>query len=207
MGSVFGKTSDYESPKFKLLSKTDNYEIRSYSETIAIDGPTSQSNDGNGFGNLAKYIGVGSTPYNENREAISMTTPVVTYNTQNNNNNDNDNNTNTRMQFILPSKLENPPNPLNKALQIIHRESAIFAVTTFSGLINHQESIEKKDEFIELLKKDKIAIIEPIEWEFWRFNPPWTVPWLRTNEIAVKLDKNAYEKNEDKSDEQNRCKM
>ena len=194
MGSVFGKTGDYEQPSFELISKTDQYEIRSYSECIAIDGPTQVNNDGSGFGNLAKYIGVGSTPYNDKQEAISMTAPVVTYNTESD---DAKNNDNTRMQFILPSKLSNPPNPLNKNLEIKHREPTIFAVMTFSGLINHQESVDKMKELVEILKKDKVSMIEPIEWEFWRFNPPWTVPWLRTNEIAIKLDKSVFDQDED----------
>eukprot|EP00486_Rosalina_sp_Unknown_P001687 CAMPEP_0201567118 /NCGR_PEP_ID=MMETSP0190_2-20130828/7428_1 /ASSEMBLY_ACC=CAM_ASM_000263 /TAXON_ID=37353 /ORGANISM="Rosalina sp." /LENGTH=66 /DNA_ID=CAMNT_0047986707 /DNA_START=495 /DNA_END=695 /DNA_ORIENTATION=+ len=64
-------------------------------------------------------------------------------------------------------------------------------------------------ELVETLKKDKIAMIEPIEWEFWRFNPPWTVPWLRTNEIAVKLDKSAFdtEENENKNEDAQQSKM
>eukprot|EP00494_Astrolonche_serrata_P026929 UN27192 len=181
MGSAFGKIDDYESPKYTTISKTDQYEIRSYLANIAIDGPTQGSN---GFRNLAKYIGVGSDPYNERKEAISMTAPVVTYNTENN--------TNTRMQFILPSELENPPNPLDKNLDIVHRDSAIYGVMTFGGNINHEQSVEKKNEFVNLLKKDKVPIMEPVTWELWRFNPPWTIPSLRTNEIAVKVDKKAF---------------
>ena len=183
---IFGQTSSIESPKFELLSTTTNYEIRSYAPTIAIDGPTSSDSDSSGFRNLAQYIGVGGSPYNDKKQSISMTAPVVTYNTQNDNN--------TRMQFILPSKLNNPPNPLHKDLEIKHRDSNIFAVMTFSGLVSHKEAIPKKDEFIKLLKKDNIKLIEPIQWEFWRFNPPWTLPWLRTNEIAVKLENNQFSK-------------
>jgi len=184
MGSAFGQISEYEQPKFKLISKTDSYEIRSYNASIAIDGPTATSNDGNGFRNLARYIGVGATPYNDKEEAISMTAPVVTYNDGNN----------ARMQFILPSALSQPPNPLNKDLEIKERESAVFAVFTFSGKYDHIEAVPKKDEFVKMLKKDSVPMIEPIEWEFYRYNPPWTLPWLRTNEIAIKLDKSQYSK-------------
>eukprot|EP01083_Nonionella_stella_P027670 76200_1 len=189
MGTVFGKHNDYESPQYETITKNNNYEIRSYSSTIAIDGPTARDNDGNGFGNLAKYIGVFATPENDNEQAISMTAPVVTYN-NNNCNNDSDD---VRMQFILPSKLKSPPNPTNKDLEIKQRESAIFAVITFSGLVSHQESIQKKDEFVKMLEKDNITLIEPIDWEFWRFNPPWTIPMYRTNEIAIKVIKSQFE--------------
>ena len=182
MGSVFGSIDGYESPKYELISKTCTYEIRLYDNCIAIDGPTSTENDGNGFGNLAKYIGVGSTPFNEKQQSISMTTPVVTYS----------NSDEARMQFILPSLLSDPPNPSNTNLEIKHRESAMFAVMQFSGLYTHKESVAKKDEFVALLKKDNVTMIEPIEWEFYRYNPPWTLPWLRINEIAIKVDKSQY---------------
>ena len=131
-----------------------------------------------------------------------MTAPVVTYNTECDTKEDD-----TRMQFILPSSLSNPPNPLNKNLEIKHREATIFAVMTFNGLMNHQESVDKMKEFVEILKNDRVPIIEPIEWEFWRFNPPWTVPWLRTNEIAVKLDKSAFDQDENENENVEKSKM
>eukprot|EP00485_Elphidium_margaritaceum_P003324 CAMPEP_0202693126 /NCGR_PEP_ID=MMETSP1385-20130828/7334_1 /ASSEMBLY_ACC=CAM_ASM_000861 /TAXON_ID=933848 /ORGANISM="Elphidium margaritaceum" /LENGTH=196 /DNA_ID=CAMNT_0049348767 /DNA_START=84 /DNA_END=674 /DNA_ORIENTATION=- len=195
MGSVFGSVSDYEAPKYDLVSKREKYEIRAYAPNVAIDGPA--NNDSNAFGALAKYIGVGSAPNNDRSEAISMTVPVVTYNTDTDVKADDETEAkqvgSSRMQFILPSSLQNPPNPLDKDLAIVHRESNTFAVTTFSGAFNHQQAVAKKNEFVEILAKDNVPVIQPIEWEFWRFNPPWALPWLRTNEIVVKVDKSRLE--------------
>lgn len=120
---------------------------------------------------------------NEKKEAISMTTPVVTYNTGNDS---------TRMQFILPSKLDAPPNPTDSALELKQRERAIYAVSTFSGSVDHHESYTKRDELVEQLKKDKVLMMDPLEWEFYRYNPPWTLPWLRTNEVAIKLQPDQF---------------
>merc|ERR1719474_1484298 len=96
---------------------------------------------------------------NKEKQAISMTEPVVTYQ-------DSDNS--TRMQFILPSKLSSPPEPTNSDLKIEHRDPAIYAVSSFSGSVDHKESVAKRDELIEILKKDKIVMVEPLEWEFYR---------------------------------------
>lgn len=39
------------------------------------------------------------------------------------------------------------------------------------------------DQFIALLKADGVAVAGP--WVYAGYNPPWTVPFLRTNEIHV----------------------
>ena len=116
-----------------------------------------------------------------------MTSPVVTYNND-------DEKSSGRMQFILPSKLSSPPDPTNSALEIKHRDPAVYAVSTFAGSYDHKESVAKKDELVEILKKDKITMCEPLEWEFYRYNPPWTLPFMRTNEIAIKVERDQFEK-------------
>lgn len=173
MGSVFG-TINEEKPKYKLIKKTDSYEIRLYDECIAIE--TSNSSDDNSFMKLAGYIGVLTKPQNISNESIAMTSPVV--------------NTNNKMQFILPSKyktINDVPKPTNKNITIIQRPKQLFAIKQFNGAWDYNETIKIKDEFILELNKNKINIISPLNWELYRYNSPFTIPYFRTNEIAIQI--------------------
>lgn len=123
-----------------------------------------------------------------------MTAPVVT-------NDPDSNNKMTHMQFILPSKFspgydtsdglhETPPAPENENVKILDRERKVMAVKTFSGYWEDAEFQEKYQEFLVELKANKHIkpqIREPVRWEIYRYNPPWTIAQLRTNEIAIQL--------------------
>ena len=37
------------------------------------------------------------------------------------------------------------------------------------------------------LATDGVAVVENAPSCLWRYNPPWTIPWFRSNEIAVEL--------------------
>ena len=55
MGSVCGHISE-ETPEFKVREVTENYEIRDYARTYAIQ--TTDGAENAAFGKLAGYIGV-----------------------------------------------------------------------------------------------------------------------------------------------------
>ncbi len=96
MGSVFG-TIDVEMPAYSVTQKTDSYEVREYpegkqtenaslfflkfilSKMLVFSGVAIECNTygSSGFGRLARYIGVGSTPLNEESVPVAMTAPVV----------------------------------------------------------------------------------------------------------------------------------
>jgi hypothetical protein len=200
MGMVFGKSTVAE-PSFKVLyehSKSFEYEIRKYGERYAAEASYKGSDD-SPFGILAKYIGVFGSPENEGTEAISMTAPVVMQSkataiamtapvveTE-------DQAGQKTMQFILPAKydsLENIPKPTNPAVHIKTIPPQVGAVHRYSG--SHSESRDREiaTELATQLQNDGVDVsVDYVlaNYQFWAYNPPFTIPMLRRNELWVEL--------------------
>ena len=65
------KLMAYEEANYEVVKQNKVYEIRKYSDRLAIE--TTTSNQGSSFRKLFNYI----SGKNENKEKISMTTPVT----------------------------------------------------------------------------------------------------------------------------------
>lgn len=180
-------TMNEEQPKYDLKEKKeDEYEIRSYASNIAIQTSQVRVEDNRpergAFMKLAGYIGVGSSPQNESKQAISMTAPVVCVMGAEQKQDEGE------MQFILPSGITEPPAPVDgSGVSVVHREKKIMAVRTFSGSRDQEAFDKEKVKLLELLHRDGVQVIEPLTCETYRYNPPWTLAPLRTNEIAIQL--------------------
>ena len=90
---LYSKAMAYEEANYEVVSKNEIYEIRKYSDRLAVETMTSGI-DSN-FRKLFNYI----SGRNDTQEKIKMTTPVTQV----------EKNGNMSMQFYLPSKfnLEN----------------------------------------------------------------------------------------------------
>ncbi len=201
MGSVFGRVSE-ETPKFALVKKlTTNpnsagVEIRRYAPNVAIqyDRAAAPSNsernkdENSGFMKLAGYIGVTGKAQNARQESIAMTAPVVMTK-------------NRKMEFILPSKFERdetdggekPPAPTNPDVHVVKRDAVLMAVKTFSGNWGDEAFDVQKNELLRILAedseiKDSFRVKKPFNVETYRYNPPWTLSFLRTNEVAIEIE-------------------
>jgi len=199
MGIVFGRTGVNE-PAFTILSKHSPsshaaFEVRSYAQRFAIE--TAISSENSGFRELAGFIGVGTMPKNEGGTAISMTAPVATKGgtaismtapVSTSSNKDGS----KVMNFVLPveyDSIEKIPKPTSEKVRVVPVPAAVGAVTAFSGWVKPTTAEEKKEELLAALKASDVTVEEPIEWELWQFNPPFTIPTLRRNEVWVKLTK------------------
>jgi hypothetical protein len=200
MGMVFGKSNVAE-PSFKVLyqhSKSFEYEIRKYGERYAAEA-TYETSEDSPFGILAKYIGVFGSPENEGNEAISMTAPVVMQSkataiamtapvVQKE-----DQAGQKTMQFILPAKydsLNKIPKPTNPAVHIKVIPPQTGAVHRFSGTHSESGDREIATELATQLQKDGVDVsVDYVleHYQFWAYNPPFTIPMLRRNEIWVEL--------------------
>merc|ERR1719409_2289385 len=88
------------------------------------------------------------------------------------------------MQFILPSEMgTQAPRPSDSRLWLEARNSKIMAVHTFSGSWGEEKAVETKDWILEKLGGTQYRPTEPLQWEVYRYNPPWTISMLRTNEV------------------------
>jgi len=184
MGSVFG-TINEERPQYTVRSSVEGeYEIREYKPNIAIETPhlgmNSKEGESSQFMTLAGYIGVRSAPQNNRNEPISMTAPVVSIKGDTGGD---------KMQFILPSKLTDPPMPNEgSGVSIVRRSEKIMAVATMTGSWSDERFETERDLLLERLARDGIEIKKPMYWEVYRYNPPWTIPCFKTSEVAIELE-------------------
>jgi hypothetical protein len=101
------------------------------------------------------------------------------------------------MKFLLPSKyqsMEDVPKPTNPAVKLeLIPSGRCEAVHTFTGNFNMKRASEEAEKFITLLKEDseKIKIIG--DWTAQGYNPPFTLPFLKRNEIHVPVSPQPFE--------------
>ena len=168
------KVMAYEEENYEVMKQNKVYEIRKYSDRLAIEVITSEQ--GSSFRKLFNYI----SGYNENKEKISMTTPVTQIEKKGS----------MTMQFYLPSKFskDNTPNPSNSEVKVLNIKGGFYAVIKYSGRASDKNFIKHKDILKNELKKDGILILSsPIKATY---DKPFTLPKLRRNEAMFKIDMN-----------------
>ena len=164
----------YEEANYEVVKQNKVYEIRKYSDRLAIE--TITSNQGSSFRKLFNYI----SGNNENKEEISMTTPVTQVEKKGN----------MTMQFYLPSKFnkDNTPIPSNSEVKVLNIKGGYYAVIKYSGRASDKNFIKHKDILKNELKKNDITILSsPIKATY---DKPFTLPMLRRNEAMFKIDIN-----------------
>ena len=182
--------SRVEEAKYTVLADHGDIQIRRYAPLIVAEvtfaGERKEALT-EGFRALADYIFGNNTaagpiamtaPVRQGKsEKIAMTTPVrqqqggqrwVT-------------------QFVMPAKytMQSIPKPNNPLVQLIEQQAERFLVIRFSGR-NSDENIQANLTRIEQFAADKAIVVagKPI---FAFYNPPWTLPFMRRNEILLPL--------------------
>lgn len=93
-----------------------------------------------------------------------------------------------RMHFVMPSQysLSTLPRPNNPAVQLREVPARTWAVLRYSGF-NTQASIQKRtDELLAWLAEQNIRTVGSPQLA--RYNPPWTLPMFRRNEIHQEIE-------------------
>ena len=87
----------------------------------------------------------------------------------------------------MPSQytLATLPKPLNADVQLREIPAKTFAALTYSGTTTESIAQEKTAELLDWLKAQQIEIIGSPQLA--RYNPPWTLPFLRRNEILQEI--------------------
>jgi len=189
--SVLGKRTADE-PHYKVLSQEGEIEIRQYGEMIVaetvVEGSYGQTS-GAAFSRLAGYI------FGKNRakqkiamtapvlqesvsEKISMTAPVLQEKKGNA----------WVMSFVMPEgyTFETLPVPLDPAVKLRLVQGKKVGVIRYSGL--HSENnlrnyAEKLTLWLE--KKGNRVLSAP---RAASYDPPWTIPFLRRNEVHIDIE-------------------
>lgn len=160
-----------EEAKYQIVKSTDIYEIRKYSDRLAVQ-VVSTTGD-NSFRKLYNYI----SGNNEKKQEIKMTIPVT----------QTEKSGNMTMQFYLPSKfsIENVPDPTNTDVEVINIEGGYYAVIRYSGRASEENFIKHKNILEDQLIKDNISIQSPPIKA--TYNSPFTLPIMRRNEAMFRV--------------------
>ena len=161
-----------EEAKYDVVKSNEIYEIRKYSDRLAIQALNTDEN--NSFRKLFNYI----SGNNEKNEEIKMTVPVTQMEKKGN----------MTMQFYLPSKFnkDNVPNPSSTDVKIVNIEGGYYAVIRYSGRASDKNFIKHKEILENELKKDNISIAGPAIKA--SYNSPFTLPMLKRNEAMFKVN-------------------
>ena len=187
-----------EEPKYTVLKQTEDFELRRYEEQLVAQTWVSGDQDAAsraGFKVLADYIfGNNIAPSGESSK-ISMTAPVVMQPQQNSDESKKiamtapvtmkQSNDKWLVQFVMPSvyTMETLPKPKNSNIAIIKLPEKTYAVIKFSGLAG-SEKVEAKTQELQRWMQSQSLTASDLP-ELARYNPPWTLPFMRRNEVMI----------------------
>ena len=166
----------YETASYKVVRTDGKFELRDYPAMAVVETTTIRSAKGNdgSFMRLFRFI----SGNNAAKEKIAMTTPVFM----------SGHDTNATMAFVLPAKLKTGevPKPTDGAVAVRELAAGRFAVLRFRGgqnAKNEAAALEKLKTWTaaEKLKTDSAPV-------FGYFDPPWTPPFLRRNEVMLRTE-------------------
>ena len=182
--------SNVEVPAYKILKKEQNIEIRQYPPLIIAEVKTAgsrQASISDGFRILADFIfgnNEGEKQLSMNGPItqqegikIAMTAPVQQEKTD----------AEWAISFIMPSKfsIDTIPNPINDRIKIIQIPSKRYAVITFSGRSTEENLTKHTNELGKYMNGSSYSKVGNAKYAF--YNPPWTLPFLRRNEVQFEL--------------------
>ncbi|MEY5020547.1 MAG: hypothetical protein RJA91_66 [Pseudomonadota bacterium] len=183
-----------EEPEFISIEKKDAFEIREYQPKliaqVLVNG-TFDSASSKGFRLLADFI-FGNNKTNEGSKKIDMTAPVVTRDASEKIDMtapvvSEETERGWYISFNMPKQYSKDtlPIPNNPEVKIIEVPKEKFAVITFSGLVREKKYAEMLNLLNEEMRKRNLEPQGPAILA--RYNPPWTLPFLRRNELMIRF--------------------
>lgn len=193
--SFFGIRTTEEAG-YVVVDKRDQIEIRDYEELVVVE--TSVNSDYEEAGNIAfKRLFAYISGENLSKAKIAMTAPVMA---KEGDDSAGDKIPMTspvigekqaegwRYSFVLPAgiTLENAPLPSNPdiTLGVIPRKKV--AVIRYSGSWKEQTMREKTEDLVEWIRANGFQRLSNPRSA--RYDPPWTLPFLRRNEVMIDVD-------------------
>jgi len=185
-----------EEPKFEVLEQEGDFQVRQYAPMIIaevlVDGSLDDASS-QGFRLIAAYIFGENTSVKGESEKIAMTAPVtmasssekiamtapVTMAEEGNQ---------YRMFFVMPSEysMDNLPKPNNPKVSLREVPAQKSAVLQFSWLAGEDKVAEKTALLQQWMEKKGLRATSVAQLA--RYNPPWTLPFFRRNEIIINIE-------------------
>ena len=195
---LMGGAMANEEPRYEVIKKDNDFEVRRYQPMIIaevlVTGTLSEASN-KGFRQIADFIfGNNEDPVKKQSEKIAMTAPVtmeadtsskiamtapVTMESSGGA---------WKMAFVMPSKftIDTLPKPKNANVTIKQMPAQQLAVVTFSGWVDEEKLTAQTTRLNEWMAKNGLKSSGSAQLS--RYNPPWTLPFWRRNEVWVKLD-------------------
>lgn len=204
-----------EEPRFELLAKDGDHELRRYGAVIVAETLVAGDREAattQGFKQIADYIfgnnrAVGPPPQGTETPAsqkiamtapvlaepgggsqkIAMTAPVMAEPVGDAAQASLADATRWRIHFVMPHQytLSSLPRPNNAAVQLRELPPTVFAVVSYSGL-NSTARVQEKTE--DLLRWMAAKNLQPLgAAQLARYDPPWTLPMWRRNEVQIEV--------------------
>lgn len=185
--SVVGIRTGTGEPRFSVAQRVGGAEVREYAPRLAAETVVPGSAEaarGEGFRRLAGYIFGGNAggariamtaPVAQSAagQRIAMTVPVTQAQTAEG----------WVIQFYLPADLRDPPAPRDGRVRIVEVPAQTMAVLRFSGIATDSAIAAQRTRLLGLLDRSAWVLSGPAM--TWFYDPPWTLPPLRRNEVAV----------------------
>ena len=163
----------YDSAPYKVARQSGNFEVREYPALTLAETPMPANASNGSFRRLFNFI----SGQNAARQKIAMTTPVFFTGSS----------TNAAMSFVMPSPMaaDQVPVPADPAVKIRVVEPGRFAVLRFKGGRNSKNEAAALARLrLWMTENALVAQAEPV---FGYFDPPWTLPVFRRNEVMIRL--------------------
>lgn len=191
-----------EEPSFKVISKSGSFELRQYAPMLVAETVVEGDMDAassTGFRRIADYIfGNNQVQTGNNSSKIAMTAPVtmepqsqkiamtapvalvpaetMAASKQ------------WRVHFVMPSQytMNTIPQPKNPEVKLREIPGKLFAVNSFTGFNTVSRIQAKTDELATWIGQNKFKTLGSPQLA--RYDPPWTLPMFRRNEVMVEVD-------------------
>ncbi|QEG41689.1 SOUL family heme-binding protein [Roseimaritima ulvae] len=174
---TFTARAAYESAEYEVVESDGAFEVRDYPDLMlaATDSqPQAKGRDGS-FMRLFGYI----SGANQAEQKIEMTTPVFMQG--------GDEEASGSMGFVLPKEVaaEGAPEPTGEKVKLRKRPGGRFAVVRFSGRLDATSARQQEAKLREWMKSQGLQAAGEVETA--GYDPPFTPPPLRRNEILIRL--------------------
>jgi len=182
--------SNVETPSYKVIQSKGKIEIREFDPMVIAEVQVvGRRKDAisSGFKLLADYI-FGNNISQENidttatiqrpaSEKIAMTAPVQQQLANNS----------WLVSFVMPSEynLEDLPKPKNVEVKLKNVPVKRFVTIQFSGTSSDENLAKHKKLLVEFIKNNSISVTGTSKYAF--YNPPWTLPLMRRNEVMFEI--------------------
>lgn len=182
--------SNVEQAPYTVAEAHGDIEIRDYPPLIVAEAQVAGERKeaiNKGFRLIADYIFGNNTAQQsvamtapviqQPAEKIAMTAPVLQEGAG----------SSWMVRFVMPASytLESLPKPNNEAVTLHEIPAKRFVVVRFSGMASDDNLKEHQDSLRSFIEAKKLHAVGEVMYAF--FNPPWTLPFLRRNEIMMEI--------------------